>query len=101
MQTNVIKHGVEIDRNLVTEEHLKIAMELQESEFHHFMDRKFNVLLEAIKPKIKKRVKISEYKGYLTSKVSVEEFNKQITRIDNLVSIIEDKVDFRLPALEY
>ena len=101
MQINVVKHGVEIDRSLITEEALKVALELQESEFHHLVNRKLGVMLEAIKPKIKKRVKITEYKGYLTSKVGVEEFNKQIQRIDNLVAIIEDKVDFRLPALEY
>jgi len=78
MQINVVKHGVEIDRSLITEEALKVALELQESEFHHLVNRKLGVMLEAIKPKIKKRVKITEYKGYLTSKVGVEEFNKQI-----------------------
>ena len=36
----------------------------------------------------------------LTSKVDTIEFNKQLERIDNNVTIFSDKVEYRLPAME-
>ena len=101
MQVNVIKHGVEIETNMVTEESLKVALELINNEFGLLLDRRLTVAVEALKPKIKKRVKLSEYKDYIKSKVSGEEFQKQIERLDSQIQIMEDKLDFRLPALEY
>jgi len=55
---------------------------------------------ERLKPKIKKRLKISKYEEYLKGKVNYYEFKKQIDRVDNIVSVIQDKVDYRIPAME-
>ena len=37
----------------------------------------------------------------LNSKVNINEFMKQIERIDNNITVFGDKVDYRLPAIEY
>ena len=55
---------------------------------------------ERLKPKIKKRLKISILEEYLKGKVNYYEFKKQIDRVDNIVSVIQDKVDYRIPAME-
>lgn len=78
MQMNVTNHGITIDTKLVTEEQLKIGLELQENELKHGVNIKFGQLEERIKVKIKKRLKIIDYKEYLKGKVGVDEFYKHI-----------------------
>jgi len=53
-----------------------------------------------MRPKIKKRLKMKDLMGKLTGKVDMIEFNKQLERIDNNVSIFSDKVEYKLPAME-
>lgn len=78
MQMDVVKHDTKIATQLVTEEHLKVALELQENEFKHSLSTKLDQMYERVKPKIKKRLKVSEYKNYLTSKVNQDVFNKNV-----------------------
>ena len=85
MQMVVTENGVKIDENLITEEQLKIAIELLSNEFTHTLNIKFGASEEKMKQKIKKRLKIENYKEYLKHKVGTEEFYKQIERIDNMI----------------
>ena len=50
--------------------------------------------------KIKKRLKMKEIVSKFNTKVDTIEFNKQLERINNNVTVFSDKVDFRLPAME-
>lgn len=54
-----------------------------------------------MRSKIKKRLKMKDVDEKLNSKVNIHEFMKQVERIDNNVTVFGDKVDYRLPAIEY
>ena len=101
MQVVVTENSIKVEETLVTEEQLKIAIELLSNEFSHTLGIKLDTTTEKLKQKIKKRLKTQEYKEYIKHKVNTEEFYKQIERIDNMIQIIDDTVTHRLPALEY
>ena len=50
--------------------------------------------------KIKKRLKLKDIVNKFNTKVDNIEFNKQLERINNNVTVFSDKVDYRLPAME-
>lgn len=50
--------------------------------------------------KIKKRLKMKEIVSKFNTKVDTVEFNKQLERINNNVTVFSDKLEFRLPAME-
>ena len=69
------------------------------------LDEKLNKELikleDRLKPKIKKRIKMGDIENKMANKVNMIDFMKQIERIDNNVQVFCDKVDYKLPAMEF
>lgn len=86
---------------MVDEKKLMISYELLESQMHERLKREIIILEERLKPKIKKRLKEKDLTSKLLGKINSEEFDKQVERIDNTMSVLGDKVDYRLPAMDY
>jgi hypothetical protein len=63
--------------------------------------REIQGLRDQIGYKIKKRLKMKHVEEKLSVKVNTQEFMKQIERLDNNITVFSDKVEFRLPAMEY
>ena len=50
--------------------------------------------------RIKKRLKMKDVENKFNTKVDAVEFNKHLERINNSFTVVSDKVEFRLPAME-
>ena len=100
MQAYVQEHQIIISQDMVDESRLKIATELLENQLQDRIKREIQLLDERMRPKIKKRLKMKDVEAKMTGKVNYIEFNKQLERIDNNVTIFSDKVEYRLPAME-
>ena len=59
------------------------------------------VIIDSIKHKFKKRIKLKDVEVRMTEKVGRQEFLKHIERIDRFVQIMHDKVDYSLPAFKF
>lgn len=68
---------------------------------HDRLKREITILEEKLKPKIKKRLKEKSLQQKLLHKVNSEDFHKQVERLDNVVQVLQDKVEYRLPAMDY
>ena len=86
---------------MVDEKKLKVSYELLEGQMHDRLKREITILEERLKPKIKKRLKESTIQSKLLGKVDSEDFKKQVERLDNVVQVLQDKVEYRLPAMDY
>ena len=86
---------------MVDEDKLKITAELLENSMYDKIKREIQGLSDQMRSKIKKRLKMKHMEDKLNSKVNIHEFMKQIERIDNNVTVFGDKVEYRLPAIEY
>ena len=71
---NFIQRGPVIPTGQILNE--KILLELIENQIAHGVKTKLEAMEERIRPKIKKRLKISEYENYLKGKVNYNEFKK-------------------------
>jgi hypothetical protein len=85
MQVYVTEHQIRIKDDLIDEEKLKISMELLEEDMDRRMKGALEQYVNQLKPKIKKRLKISDLDVKLSSKVNFNEFMKQIERMDNSI----------------
>ena len=86
---------------MVDEDKLKITAELLENQMYDKIKREIQGLSDLLSSKIKKRLKMKHLDEKLSSKVNIHEFMKQVERIDNNVTVFGDKVEYRLPAIEY
>ena len=59
------------------------------------------MLEDRLIPKIKKRMKEEDLGKKLIGKVNQIEFHKMQERMDNNINSLADRVDYRLPAMEY
>lgn len=57
-------------------------------------------LHDRIIPRIKKRIKMKHIESKLLTKTNVVEFNKTTQRIDEKVTLVEDRVDREIPYME-
>mmetsp|Transcript_19146 Transcript_19146/g.29334 ORF Transcript_19146/g.29334 Transcript_19146/m.29334 type:complete len:177 (+) Transcript_19146:219-749(+) len=75
--------------------------ELLEDQVNQKVKRELELLEDRIRPKIKKRIKMKHMEPRLLQKVNLIDFKKQIDRFDNTLQVVEDKVDYKLPAMDY
>ena len=101
MQAYVQDHQITIKQDMVDEDKLKITAELLENQMYDKIKREIQGLSDLLSSKIKKRLKMKHLDEKLNSKVNIHEFMKQVERIDNNVTVFGDKVEYRLPAIEY
>jgi hypothetical protein len=101
MQAYVQDHQIAIKQDMVDEDKLKITAELLENQMYDKIKREIQGLNDNLKRKIKKRLKMKHVDEKLNQKVNMQEFMKQVERIDNNVTVFGDKVEYRLPAMEY
>ena len=85
---------------MVDDDKLKISVELLERSVHDRIKREIEILTTSMTLKIKKRLKMKDIISKFGTKVDSVEFNKQLERINNNVTVFSDKVEFRLPAME-
>tara|TARA_B110000285_G_C14924384_1_gene514228 strand:- start:408 stop:860 length:453 start_codon:yes stop_codon:yes gene_type:complete len=85
---------------MVDDDKLKISVELLERSVHDRIKREIEILTTSMTLKIKKRLKMKDIISKFSTKVDSVEFNKQLERINNNVTVFSDKVEFRLPAME-
>lgn len=101
MHVYVKEHQHEIAQNLVHDTKLKITVELLENTFDERMKRELEKLHDRMKPKIKKRVKMKQIESKLLTKTNLHIFNKEVSRLDDKLQLLQDTVDHKLPAMEY
>ena len=86
---------------MVDEKKLKVSYELLEAQMHDRLKKEVNSLEDRLKPKIKKRLKEEVLTSRLLGKVDSHDFKKHVERLDNSMQVLGDKVEYRLPAMDY
>ena len=101
MQIFVQEHQVAIKQHMVTEEKLRITAELLEAQTEEAIRRGSEGTINLLKPKIKKRIKFKTIENKFREKVGLQEFKQESQRLDNKIMLIQDRVDYKLPAIEF
>ena len=101
MQIYVTEHQIRIKDDLIDDEKLKISMELLEEDMDRRMKGALEQYVNQLKPKIKKRLKITDLDAKLSSKVNFNEFMKQIERMDNSIQVVQNVIEHKIPAFRY
>jgi hypothetical protein len=76
-------------------------MELLEEDMDRRMKASVEQFILNIKPKIKKRLKITDLDKKLIAKVNHNEFMKQIERMDNSIQIVTNVIEHKIPAFRF
>ena len=101
MQIYVQEHQVKIQQELINQTTLNITTEMLEEQTDEKVAKEIQKLEDRLRPKLKKRIKMTDIDSKLLNKVNMIDFMKQIERIDNTVQVFADKVDHKLPAIEF
>jgi hypothetical protein len=101
MQVYVKEHQHAISSKLVNDDKLSITVELMEATMDERLKRDLEKLHDRLKPSIKKRIKMKHIESKLLTKTNVVEFNKTVQRLDDKIQLLGDRVDYKLPSMEY
>jgi hypothetical protein len=101
MQIYVKEHQHAISSKLVNDDKLSITVELMEATMDERLKRDLEKLHDRLKPSIKKRIKMKHIESKLLTKTNVVEFNKTVQRLDDKIQLLGDRVDYKLPSMEY
>ena len=59
------------------------------------------MLFDRLRPKLKKRIKMKDIENRFLGKVNLIDFKKHVDKMESNLQIIEDKVEYKLPAMDY
>ena len=97
MQINVGTHNFKINKDLVDEQKLKIAMELLESQLDYRVSTALSSVEQRILPKVKKRLKMKQLKQLFLEKMGRADAMAQIERLDVKIDQMDNKFEYGMP----
>ena len=100
LQINVTEHTVKINSKLVSEDELRLSMDMMDDKFQARLDNSTNILREQLIIKFRDYLMIEDLESPLRDKVDSRLFMKYIDRINQQISVQENATEVKLPAIE-